>query len=514
MGQKGNHPLAPGFPESHVLARQSPAADSLLSRVVRFLPALVQLACLLALSRLLLPSSFGAYSLAFAIITFLSLLGTSWIEIPQTALSSELGKTGCPARLVSTSTVLALASSLLLSLLGLAFLFVFRHALAPEFAFALRTGLLTLPCLALFCPIALSDPGRYRLLRRLLPGIGMLVGLLLVRFYRLDASALFAGAGIAAGIAVLLSLNRLDGATLRDFSLPLARRLLRTGLPLMLPVLCWTLIAFSDRVVVFLLYGTSGAGVYSLGWALADRLLFLIPMLLLSSDAHEVARRYSRREPAGSAAALNRQVSGLLRVSIPAVLMLIAFGTDLVRFTLPAAWQNGAEVLPWLAISAAGFAFSRYALIPLLAAGGLARYRKLMLSAALMNVILALLLVPMLGLAGAALATATSVVMTCASLVRAGHETRTWRFPVRALVIPAFAGSAMLGAQFAFRHFLLLNVGTLLLRVVSGAVVYWVACLLADRMVASDLPSQLGHFWRRGATGFLRPFGIRLNTDS
>jgi len=513
MGQKGIHPPAPGSTESHNLAGHTPAG-SLLARVIRFLPALVQLACLLVLSRLLLPASFGAYGLAFAITTFLSILGTSWIEIPQTALASEPRHAGCPARLVSTSTILALSSSLLLSLLGLGFLFAFRRALAPEFALALRTGLLSLPCLALFCPIALTDPGPFRFLRRFLPAIGMFVGVVLIRLYRLDASTLLAGTGIAAGVAVLLRLNRLGAATPREFSLPIARRLLRTGLPLILPVLCWTLIAFSDRVVVFLLYGASGTGVYSLGWALADRLLCLIPVMLLSSDAHELARQYSRRERSEATAALNRQTASLLRVSFPAILVLFAFGSDLARFLLPTAWQNSLGVLPWLAVSAAGFGFAGYALIPLLASDGHARYRRLMLSAAAMNVVLALLLTPMLGLSGAALATAVTVLMTCTSLVRAGHETRTWRFPARALVIPALAGSTMLGVQFALKHFLVLNAGTLLLRVISGAVVYWVACLLADRVAASDLPSQLGQFWRRGATGFLRPFGVRLSADN
>jgi O-antigen/teichoic acid export membrane protein len=513
MGQKGIHPLAPGFTEPNNPARHLPAG-SLLERVVRFLPALLQLACLLVLCRLLLPTSFGAYGLAFAITTFLSLLGTSWIEIPQTALASEPRHAGCPARLISTSTILALASSLLLSLLGLGLLFVLRRTLAPEFALALRTGLLSLPCLALFCPIGLTDAGRFRFLRRFVPALGMLLGVLLVRLFRLDSSALLAGTGIVAGVAVLLSLNRLEAATPRGFSLPIARRLAQTGLPLMLPALCWTLIAFSDRVVVFLLYGAGGTGVYSLGWALADRLLFLILVLLVNADAHELARGYSRRGPTGSLAALNRRIASLLRVSVPAILMLFAVGPDATRFVLPSAWHNSFGVLPWLALSTAGFAFSRYALVPLLTGGGLARYRKLMLSAAAANVVLALLLVPMLGLGGAALATAIAVLMTCARLVRAGREVGVWVFPARLLVIPVLAGSAMLGAQFALKHLLVLNVGTLLLRVFSGAVVCWVACLLADRVVASDLPSQLGHFWRRGATGFLRPFGIRLGADA
>lgn len=500
MGQKGFHPLPLDLSRDSGL---EPRVAKTGSRVLHVLPSLIQIICLFALSRLLGPAALGESALAFAFIWVLALLGTPWLDDSQTRLLPLFRASGREAELLSTSLVLALTSSLLLSALGFVLLAATARLLSPVTLATVRTGLLTLPLLALFCPIFSTGTYHSPVVRRLVIAGGVATGVLLMARLRLDSSALFSGPAIIAAIWLLASRGRFRLADPRRFNLALAAHLLRTGIPSALPRLCLPLVALAGGFLVNVLYGGSAVGVYAFGWALALCLVQLSQALPLDEVLSNLPFPV-----------LDRRLNRYVRIALPATVMFFLLSFTLARLALPAVWGNVASVIPWFAASAAGYGFSRYAAAPLLCAGRHGRYLRLMASALGVNLVLCLLLAPMLGVQGAAMAGTLAVAMVCLSLVSAAQEHSAWRFRRTDLVIPATGTMVIFAVHSGLAHFFVTGVRTLLLEILFGGAGYWVACLLADRLAASDLPSQFGQFWRRGATGLLRPFGIRLNPDS
>jgi O-antigen/teichoic acid export membrane protein len=490
MGQKGFHLQRLSHSGPFGLERQPGGTARVLTHILHFLPALVSIVCLFLFTHLLGPASLGGFGLACVLLLVLALLATSWIKSAQSTLLAEFRNSGHEAELFTTSLVLALSTSLLFSVSGLILLSRFP---VPGSHTALRTGLLSLPLLALFCPLSLEGGPNQRLARRLVLTLGMATGVLLMARLKLDSSALFSGPAIIAGIWLLAAPGQFRLADLRKFNSALALRLLKTGIPSVLPRLCLPLTALAGGFIMNVLYGSFAVGVYAFGWALALCLVQLSRALLPGDVPSNLPFPM-----------LSQRLNRFVRIALPATVMFFLLSFNLTRLALPAAWSNVASVIPWFAASAAGYGFSRYAATPLLCAGRHGRYLRLMASAVGVNLVLCLLLVPMLGLQGAAMAETLTIAMVCLSLVSAAQEHSAWRFRRADLVIPATGSIVIFGVHLGLAHLFVTSMWALLLEVLIGGAGYWAACLLADRLAVSDLPSQFGQLWRRGAAGLTR----------
>ncbi len=493
MGQKGFHPQPLSHSGAFGLERPPEATARVLTRILHFLPALVPIVCLFLLCRLLGPASLGGFGLAYALLLILALLSTSWIASAQSTLLTEFRNSGREAELFTTSLILAVSTSLAFSVSGLILLAAPGRFPVPGSHAALRTGLLSLPLLALFCPLSLESGPNQRLARRFVLALGLSTGVLLMARLKLDGSALFSGPAVIAGIWLLAARGQFRLADPRKFNPALALRLLKTGIPSVLPRLCLPLTALAGGFIINVLYGGPAVGVYAFGWALALCLVQLSQSLLPGGAPSNL-----------SFPMLSSRLNRFVRIALPATVMFFLLSFNLVRLTLPVAWGNVATVIPWFAASAAGYGFSRYAKTALLRTGGHGRYVRLMASAVGVNLVLCLLLVPMLGLQGAAMAEMLTVAMVCLSLVSAAQEHSAWRFRGADLVIPATGSIVVFGVHSGLAHVFVTSVWALLLEISIGGVGYWAACLLADRLAVSDLPSQFNQFWRRGAAGLIR----------
>ena len=188
----------------------------------------------------------------------------------------------------------------------------------------------------------------------------------------------------------------------------LARHMLVFSLPLVpASVAGWTL-NLSDRYVVAAFAGREAVGLYSAGYTvgLAINALAIAPFTLAWGAAYwEIARQDNARQVIG------RVLTGFVALASFLALGLGALGTDAIRILLTPEFEQGRYVTPFSA-----FAYVLYGSFTIVTTGlnleGQTRRVPLVMgTAAVVNVLLNLALVPLIGFLGAAVATLLSYAL-------------------------------------------------------------------------------------------------------
>ena len=278
-----------------------------------------------------------------------------------------------------------------------------------------------------------------------------------------------------AGLA--LAFRQRHGALGIGFDRPILRRLLPASVPLSGATTLGTLLTSFDMILMGLWRGTSAAGVYGAAYRVA-----WVPSMLASAYFTTLRPALARSSPAGFAAVapvLRRslRIAGATGIGIAAGGFVLA--DPLVGMLYGPQFAGAATPLRLLLVSVALLLVSRHyrALLQAFQRPGLDF--RIMLAAGAVNVFLNLLLVPRLGLLGAA---ATSV--TCETLILAASFLAARRVVGDATDVRALAGSLACAAIMAVAvHFA--TALPLLARMAFGAAVYS-ALVLAFRVVSIE----------------------------
>jgi O-antigen/teichoic acid export membrane protein len=134
------------------------------------------------------------------------------------------------------------------------------------------------------------------------------------------------------------------------FSPPIARELLRFGLPLALASLLVFALLNVDYVIVGAELGPLALGFYLLAFNLSAW-----PVNMFSAPARRISLPLFARLHAGRTSASDAfapACAALLLVTLPACLMLAVFADPLIRFAYGDVWRAAAGALPWLMVLA------------------------------------------------------------------------------------------------------------------------------------------------------------------
>lgn len=208
-----------------------------------------------------------------------------------------------------------------------------------------------------------------------------------------------AGGAAMLAMAVIFSGHRWS----RDFSKTVLRAALVLGIPLLPHLMSHWLLALSDRLILGAIVSSHDVGVYSMGYQFA-----VILGLVLTEMNRAILPVYGRA--IGSETERSR-LNGVasFQVSFTAVLGAAAatVGPTLVRVLLPHAYHEAGAVIPALALS---YVFFGWYFVPMNLASIVAGETKFVfiptVSAASLNVVLNLVLVPKYGIQAAAINTA------------------------------------------------------------------------------------------------------------
>jgi O-antigen/teichoic acid export membrane protein len=192
-----------------------------------------------------------------------------------------------------------------------------------------------------------------------------------------------------------------------QFDRSLLREMNRFGMPLVPAALFLWAINFSDRLFIGQFKGQAEVGVYSLAVRVASVIVFLMTAFQLAWPAFA----YSIRDDDEAKRTYAFVLTYLLFVTAWLSLALGALAPWIVDLLAPPKFARAAEAVPLLAFATA--AYSGYSVLAI----GIGRARRTQYNwivagtAAIVNVVLNLILIPQIGMMGAAIATVVSYLV-------------------------------------------------------------------------------------------------------
>ena len=252
--------------------------------------------------------------------------------------------------------------------------------------------------------------------------LGTVLILALVVFLQMGVLGVAVGSTFAAVGAAILALGtlRASGRLRMHLDKRLARRMLAFSIPLVPASLAgWTL-NLSDRPILQIITGDEATvGVYTLGYTagLVINALVVQPFTLAWGVSYwEISHADDAQKT------FARVLTWFVAVSAGVALLLSASGTDILRFLIGPGFELSRFIVPFSA-----FAYVLYGVYAILASGLNIADRTPLIAktiggVAIASVILNILLIPILGIFGAALSTTASYTLLAVSVGFVNHR--------------------------------------------------------------------------------------------
>ncbi|WP_339748329.1 lipopolysaccharide biosynthesis protein [uncultured Maricaulis sp.] len=378
-------------------------------------------------TRLLSADDYGQYALALAALSLFHMASFTWLEAAIARFHARAETRRRLADHLATAygmfVLMALAGAVLI-ITALVFLpFDMRLKTALAFA-AVALVLRALLQIGLVTHRAAGDIGRFSALEAGYLMLGFVIGVGIIFTTDLGAAGIFMGSAIAAAVALFVDLPvMLRRAASGRRQVVRAQVYARYGAPVSASLVFEELLSVGDRFLIAAFLGQGAVGMYAAGYGLADRLLDIIFIWFgaavwpLTIKALESKGAEAAREVAGRAAGLMALVAfpaaaGLALVAVP--LTTIIIGENLR--------EQAAVILPWIALSGLMKGMMTYYFHEAFTLKRrTASMAIIMAGAALLNLGLNLVFIPMFGIAGAAAATVIAyfiALLVCAWLGR------------------------------------------------------------------------------------------------
>lgn len=264
------------------------------------------------------------------------------------------------------------------------------------------------------------------------------------------------------------------------------RDYLAFGMPTIPGNLSSWIVNSSNRYVIGLLMGTTYVGYFSPGYTLGNMInLFITPMTLILPAA--LSRHYDENDLDEVRAILGIALKFFLMLGIPA-----AFGISLLSrpvlnvLSTPEIASHGYMITPFMALGA--LFLGAYAIVAqiLILEKNTAATGKIWIFAAVMNLILSFLLIPYMGIIGAAIASLASFALAFIATAYYSHKC----LQIDLSMAQVFR---MIAASLVMSIFILLQnpsgAGEILMSIATGVLVYFIAIFALKGLTIGDLAS-------------------------
>ncbi len=466
----------------------------------QLIPAIAGFLVLPVLARQLAPTELGVLTIAQTLITLGWIVSAQWLtsalvrELPASREAGHVG--GFSATLVRGLGITGLLLGAFSAALFLASLA--SGAVASNLLLILAaTGGLVLQNMAVSLFAASLRPRAYAVVDVLARTGGIALGVVLVfKGYKVHgyltgiaiSSALVGALGLWAGWPRAgrgVTAEPAEPQSLRtwwDFGMPLAWG----------AVALWGLLLI-DRYLLAALRDTGAVGVYAVGAVIGDKVVF-IPTIAFYTAARPLLVRAFERHGREEVERLMRAYTRItLLIGLPVVAMAAATANVVVPLLSSGAYERyykpAAPVVPIVAVGALVFALARVGETGLVIAKRTAPLVYAAFIALVVNVVANLVLIPPLGIKGAAIATPIGYLALLASTQLYARRHATWSFPFATLLRAAAAAAIGYGVARAAMLGVDANLAKLAVAAAAGAPAYVaVVALLGERRAETASP--------------------------
>lgn len=468
---------------------------SLIYILAKLIPGLMAFVALSIYTHLLSPEEYGLYTLLFTGVVFLHNVIFNWL--PSATLRYWSDPEYTKSQFTNTLGTSYLRLIGILSLFLVVGVFIYW---GEKQAIWLLSGYLFLVSLALFTITqnifsAGIQPIYYAYLT-------ITYSILALCFGSLIAYLGYGPAGVILGIALgtfipaLIVFKRIWlPFTTKEFNPKLFKRLMLYGMPLAAAALVEEITNVTDRFMLAGMRGNSDAGLYAVGYDLSGNSILMI-MAALNVAAYPVIIKLLDSEGVSAATKYFKSyVILLFAVTIPAIVGLNVVGPNLVQLLIDVDYQEAVIfLLPWITISIflMGLQVFYFDLSFQLGQKTIASV-KIAVVIAIINIVMNYILIPKMGIHGAAIATISSFAVGCVLSAYLSRRYFALPFPLKEILQITLSTFIMFGALWMLRDHQ--GWGWLVLQLIVGVLTYLVMMLFFNildirNMILSYLKSE------------------------
>lgn len=467
------------------------AKHSLLYVFARGLPGLINFAVLAVYTRLLTPDQYGQYAIVIAIVGLLNMLFFEWLHLGLLRyLPSKI--VSKPVFLSTVITVFIVITSACI-IVGLFWYEVSpdmseRHLIFPGFALLLSTGLFNLNLQlksAQLLPIHYGRLSAGKSIFSLLAGSGLV-------YYGYGAKgALYA---LALGMMVSIFLwtkNEWRGLHFNLFDRRLMRKLAIYGLPLSVNLAMAEIISSSDRFFLNWMHNEATTGLYAVGYDLASHLLGVLLMIINLAAYPLAVRAFEQQGQQAAKHQLRQNFILIIGIAFPAATGLAIFAPGITGVLIGEQFQHAAQtIVPWVALAAllAGLK-SYYFDIAFQLGQNTVGQLKVLLVAALVNLVLNYFLIPKYSVMGAIYA--TLIAYAIGLILSAVQGRRYFKLPLPNMEIIKITTATVLMGLAIWPFHTLTGVVDLAVSILFGALAYLFLIILMNVAEVRAMVKQL-----------------------
>ena len=257
-----------------------------------------------------------------------------------------------------------------------------------------------------------EKPNEYVLVRFVRALLGLTLSVVLVFAFLLGLKGIYISTlllQVCLFMYVFWSLKRQNKFVLKSFSFALLFKALSFGFPLIGAEMANHISNIGDRFMLQFLLGTEAVGLYAVGYGLTTHLksLLTVGMFVITPMYVKIWHEQGREK---TEQFLNSVMDYYLMAAIPGIILFSVFGGEILVLLASTKYQEATGLMPYLAAP-----LVMHGAISIYTAGMfLHKKTKLILyftvSAGIVNIILNYVLIPLMGITGAALATLISYV--------------------------------------------------------------------------------------------------------
>lgn len=463
-----------------------------------YLPAnivqgLVGFGAIVVFTRLLSPEDFGRYAIAFSIMTLVHVGTFSWLEASMARFWAAEKDQGLADHFTTLYRTMAVMTA---AVLPLAALVLWLSPIGDGLKLAIGAGLAGLPIRSL----AKLAQERFRAAGEVTKSAAMDIGVTLGGFL-IGATCALMGVGAASPLIGLAAAPLLALPFVLPGELKQARggvhyreRLFgyaRYGYPIAAGLGLSLIMASTDRFLLEVFMGPAAVGAYHAGYSLSSRTLDVLFIWLGAAGTPALIMAWERGSREAFMKAAREQASTFILIGLPAAVGVALVARPLADFMIGEDLRSvAASVTPWIALSALLSGMTSYYLSQSFVLGRRTdRLLATLCIPAASNVILNLILVPRMGVMGAALATTTSFGIGVLASIAMGRSIVPMPIPWTTLSRCALA----CGAMAALVPMLPAHGGVfeVMLKAAVGAVVYAAVVLALNAAGVRDLATRL-----------------------
>lgn len=457
----------------------------------KILPALVSFISLPIFTRIFSSDVYGQYTLVLNLVNIFTLI-LGWMSMSIIRFYPEYERRNKLGYFLTNNLVFLAFSVISTMIVYTIIMLLFKNSINAELYSLLWFGLPLLVVSATFSITqnilrAQRKVNMYSFSVVWKSAFTFLVGLLLVKYTQLGISALLISAILAMCIFSLLGYrNTFQGnislTIFKKVDYQLGTSMLAYSLPLVIVNLAAWILSLSDRFMLELYRDSSEVGIYAATYQFSEQSIMMVATLFMMAGRPLLVRIWENQGEKQAKRFISNLTRYYLILSVPIVFGITALSKPLSALLFGDDFFEGYKVLPYIVIGAFFLGLQQRFQDGFILEKKTSFLYKVFLIAALVNIGINLVVIPMYGFIGAGISTVLSYILLLTLMIINSRKTLKWNFPFRTLFISSASSIIMITAI----YFISLVIQNLLLyiiiSVVVGALIYFSSLLLFNEI--------------------------------